>query len=98
MRAGAGGQDEGTKWEWKWGPRAHAEVGELAIARFVAEFMVRKPGSSSRRVSSGDGDGEEGDGDGDGDGEEDGGEGERKVVAMVGAIKRAAGGELLGVR
>lgn len=56
--------------------------------------MVRKPGSSSRRVSSGDGDGEEGDGDGDGDG----GEGERKVVAMVGAIKRAAGGELLGVR
>ena len=35
---------------------------------------------------------------GDGDEEEDGGEGERKVVAMVGAIKRAAGGELLGVR
>ena len=26
--------------EWKWGPRAHCEVGEQAIAEFIAEFMV----------------------------------------------------------
>jgi len=26
--------------EWKWGPRAHCEVGEQASAKFIAEFMV----------------------------------------------------------
>lgn len=32
--------EEGTSFEWRWGSRAHSEVGEQAIAQFVAEFMV----------------------------------------------------------
>lgn len=35
-----GGEEEGVTWEWKWGPRATAEVGEAGIAHFIAEFMV----------------------------------------------------------
>ncbi|KAI0641676.1 MAGE family-domain-containing protein [Trametes meyenii] len=31
-------------YEWRWGPRAHAEVGERAAALFVAEFMAGRPG------------------------------------------------------
>ncbi|KAI0667533.1 MAGE family-domain-containing protein [Trametes maxima] len=31
-------------YEWRWGPRAHAEVGERAAALFVAEFMAVRPG------------------------------------------------------
>jgi hypothetical protein len=34
------GEDLGTIWEWRWGPRAHSEIGEKNIAQFVAEFMV----------------------------------------------------------
>ncbi|KAI0367842.1 MAGE-domain-containing protein [Pilatotrama ljubarskyi] len=30
--------------EWRWGPRAMAEVGERAVAQFVAEFMAVRPG------------------------------------------------------
>ena len=41
QRGGDGGiDDEGIVWEWKWGPRAMAEVGEANIAKFIAEFMV----------------------------------------------------------
>lgn len=29
-------------YEWRWGARAHAEVGEQAIAAFVAEFMAER--------------------------------------------------------
>lgn len=34
--------DDGARemYEWRWGTRAMCEVGEEAIARFVAEFMV----------------------------------------------------------
>ncbi|KAI0321546.1 MAGE family-domain-containing protein [Amylostereum chailletii] len=35
---------EGATFEWRWGPRAGAEVGEKAIARFVAEFMAERRG------------------------------------------------------
>ena len=29
-------------YEWRWGARSHAEVGEDAIARFVADFMAER--------------------------------------------------------
>lgn len=29
-------------YEWRWGNRAHSEVGEAAIASFAAEFMVER--------------------------------------------------------
>ncbi|KAK0189970.1 MAGE family-domain-containing protein [Armillaria mellea] len=40
VRATQGDDDSGATYEWRWGNRAHSEVGEQAIAQFVAEFMV----------------------------------------------------------
>lgn len=34
--------EEGSNGEWRWGPRAHGEVGEQGVARFVAEFMAER--------------------------------------------------------
>ena len=36
------GGEEGNNGEWRWGPRAHGEVGEQGVARFVAEFMAER--------------------------------------------------------
>lgn len=36
------GGEESSNVEWKWGPRAHGEVGEQGVARFVAEFMAER--------------------------------------------------------
>jgi melanoma-associated antigen len=36
------GGAEDAQYEWRWGPRASAEIGELGIARFVADFMVER--------------------------------------------------------
>ncbi|KAI0357198.1 MAGE-domain-containing protein [Trametes cingulata] len=33
--------------EWRWGPRAMAEVGERGVAQFVAEFMAVRPGEDA---------------------------------------------------
>jgi hypothetical protein len=33
-------EEDGVAYQWRWGPRAYCEVGEKAIARFVAEVMV----------------------------------------------------------
>lgn len=44
-RAAAGTQaanGEEAVFEWRWGARAYAEVGEADVARFVAEFMVER--------------------------------------------------------
>lgn len=35
-----GGEDDQTMYEWRWGSRAFAEIGEVGIAQFVADFMV----------------------------------------------------------
>jgi melanoma-associated antigen len=37
-------EDGGGTIEWRWGSRAHSEVGEQGIASFVAEFMVERMG------------------------------------------------------
>ncbi|KAJ6589317.1 MAGE family-domain-containing protein [Mycena capillaripes] len=41
-RARVAADDEGGQmtYEWRWGTRAQSEVGEQALAQFVAEFMV----------------------------------------------------------
>lgn len=36
------GAEESHNGEWRWGPRAHGEMGEQGIARFVAEFMAER--------------------------------------------------------
>ena len=40
--ASQAGGEEGSNGEWRWGPRAHGEVGEQGVARFVAEFMAEQ--------------------------------------------------------
>lgn len=37
---GNDGDDDGVGYEWRWGSRADAEVGEKAIGQFIAEFTV----------------------------------------------------------
>jgi melanoma-associated antigen len=43
-QANAAAGEEGTAFEWRWGNRAHSEVGEMGIAGFAAEFMVERMG------------------------------------------------------
>ncbi|EED83309.1 predicted protein [Postia placenta Mad-698-R] len=50
---GGAGDDGGAVFEWRWGGRAMAEVGEKAIARFMAEFMVERPGDDSEEEDGG---------------------------------------------
>ncbi|VDB83147.1 unnamed protein product [Peniophora sp. CBMAI 1063] len=86
--------NEGDAYEWRWGPRAFAEVGELGIARFVAELMAERRAAPG--VESSDDD--------EGDTRarrarkkqrED--DSEKKLQAMMRGIERAAGGELTDV-
>ncbi|EJD00539.1 MAGE-domain-containing protein [Fomitiporia mediterranea MF3/22] len=100
--------EEGATYEWRWGARAHAEVGERAVAEFVAEFMAERiirdvetgqaPRTSTRRRRN---EGEE-------DDDEEGEEGEERrmadeerekiLAAMMKDITRAAGGRLTEAR
>jgi hypothetical protein len=95
-----GGEDDDAAWEWRWGPRSMAEIGEAAVARFVAEFMAER--------ASGGGGGAGGDGGGDGevsDGEEGSADGararreesQRRLAVLLKGVERAAGGGLTGV-
>ncbi|KAF8639276.1 hypothetical protein AX16_010348 [Volvariella volvacea WC 439] len=75
---GGGGAEGGVTYEWRWGVRAHCEIGEMAVAEFIAEFMVKGGG----------GDGDDDDGNED---EEDGGAGPSSAVARTRA--RAGNGQ-----
>lgn len=44
VRTQAEDQEAGQVYEWLWGARAFAEVGEEFIAKFIAEFMVASEG------------------------------------------------------
>jgi len=98
------GEDSDVAWEWRWGPRAMAEIGEAAVAHFVAEFMAERASRGGRpggRAATGDGDG-----DGEVSDEEGGGirrerthgeEAQRKLAVLLKGVERAAGAELTGV-
>ena len=86
------------RWEWRWGPRAAAEIGEAAVARFVAEFMAERAsggGGAGRNAADGAG-GEEG------SDEEVGGrrarahreEAQKRLKALLKGVELAAGGDL----
>lgn len=45
----ANNAEEGMTYEWRWGNRAHSEVGEAAIASFAAEFMVERNDENGER-------------------------------------------------
>jgi hypothetical protein len=42
QQVGGGGEDNDVAWEWLWGPRTAAEIGEAAVAQFVAELMAER--------------------------------------------------------
>ncbi|KAI0089714.1 MAGE family-domain-containing protein [Irpex rosettiformis] len=87
QRPGGGNdENEGDTWEWKWGMRAMAEVGEVGVARFVAEFMV-----DGSMVGAGEEEEEEEDAEA---GEE---RRRRKVETMMKGVERASGGELVEI-
>lgn len=35
-------EGDGEAFEWRWGPRAMAEVGEMGIGKFVADFLEER--------------------------------------------------------
>ena len=86
-------EEDGVAYQWRWGPRAYCEVGEKAVAKFVAEIMIgdrieadvdEEEGSragSSRRAR--------------GRGRDDT---EARVEKMLQGIEKAAGGSLADLR
>ncbi|KAH0836380.1 MAGE-domain-containing protein [Lanmaoa asiatica] len=91
---GNGNAEENPQaYEWRWGNRAHGEVGEQAVARFVGEFMVERTRMADVEEE------EEG-----ADGERRRGKQKKKEVGLekrletvVKAIERAAGGNLTDI-
>ncbi|KAI0295323.1 MAGE family-domain-containing protein, partial [Multifurca ochricompacta] len=89
-QGGGGGEENDVAWEWRWGPRAAAEIGEAAVAQFVAEFMAER----ASRAGNGEGS------------DEDVGrrktkayreDARKRLAALLRSVERAAGGELAGV-
>lgn len=76
-------------WEWKWGPRAMSEVGEVGIAQFVAEFMVQRRTEALQEDDENEGEGKL----------DDSSPKIQKLVEamMKGVEKAAAGGKLLDI-
>lgn len=89
IRATQADEDDGNRYEWRWGNRALCEVGETAIAKFVAEFMVgdvendeddedeapARRGAARRKAA-----------------------GDDKLTKMMAGVERAAGGKLADLR
>ena len=46
------GDDGHVNYEWKWGSRAQAEVGEEAIMTFMVEFLMDRAGGNERNRQS----------------------------------------------
>ncbi|KAH9054702.1 MAGE-domain-containing protein [Lactarius vividus] len=104
MQAGSGGgEGDDVVWEWRWGPRAAAEIGEAAVARFVAEFMAERASRGGAGGGGGPGRGAGGGaGSDEGSDEEVGGrrarahreEAQKRLAALLKGVEHAAGGEL----
>ncbi|KAJ3806172.1 MAGE-domain-containing protein [Lentinula aff. lateritia] len=86
------GEDGENKYEWRWGPRAHSEIGEKAVQEFVAEFMV---GIGSNEDDQ--------DGSGSRGGRSSGGsnrvhDNAAKLKKMMDGIEKAAGGNIVDLK
>ena len=102
QQGGGGGDDNDAAWEWRWGPRSIAEIGEAAVARFVAEFMAERASGGGGAMGSA-----AGDGGGDGEVSDEVGsahrarahreESQKRLAALLKGVERAAGGDLAGV-
>jgi hypothetical protein len=109
QQGGGGGEDNDVAWEWRWGPRAAAEIGEAAVAQFVAEFMAERAsrggGAGAGSAEGGSGAATGAGGDGEGSDEEGGGrrgraqreEAQKRLAALLKGVERSAGGDLSGV-
>ncbi|KAI6165164.1 MAGE-domain-containing protein [Pisolithus thermaeus] len=85
--------EENQAYEWRWGNRAHSEVGEQAVANFTAEFMVER----SREVVTDDDEEQEVGTNRRGRGQDRENTAEKRLETMQKAIERAAGGNLSGI-
>ena len=110
QQGSGGGEDNDVAWEWRWGPRAMAEIGEAAIARFVGEFMAERASGGGGGGGGGSGSGGRatvgyGGGDGEASDDEVGGRGararredaKRRLATLMRGVELAAGGDLSGV-
>ncbi|KAF8882956.1 MAGE family-domain-containing protein [Infundibulicybe gibba] len=85
-RATQADEEAGTTYEWRWGNRAQSEIGEKAIAKFIAEFMVGREDEDED---------EEGDNRGP---QRRRADAETRLEKMTQGIGRAAGGQLADLK
>lgn len=55
-KRGRNADDDNVQYEWRWGPRAHAEIGEQGVGHFLAEFMAERSSAEEAEVSDDDDD------------------------------------------
>ena len=91
-----GNAENPQAYEWRWGNRAHGEVGEQAVASFIGEFMVER----TRMADVEEEEEEGGGGHRRGKKKQKQKEGglEKRLETVVKAIERAAGGNLTDVK
>ncbi|KAE9397916.1 hypothetical protein BT96DRAFT_822681 [Gymnopus androsaceus JB14] len=78
---------EASKYEWRWGARSQSEIGEKAMAEFMAEFMVGSKGNDDQgegRRAGGSGRGAQNTG--------------AVMKKMMDGIEKAAGGNLADLK
>jgi melanoma-associated antigen len=96
-------RENGGTWQWRWGNRAESEVGEMNIAKFAAEFMIERAGDDAMEEEEEEGTATKGKGKGKGKGmgkgkaKQNAGYAEKRMAAIMKAIERAAGGNLVKV-
>jgi len=86
--------DDNQAFEWHWGHRSYSEIGEQAIATFVAEFMVERNRDDDAEEDDQE-DGRTAQSRGKGRAKAADGGGNKKVYE---AIERAAGGNLSNIK
>lgn len=89
--------DENQAFEWHWGHRSYSEIGEQAVATFVAEFMVERNRDDDAEEDDQE-DGTAAQGRGNGRAKAADGGGDKKLKNVYGAIERAAGGSLSDIK
>ncbi|KAG1893601.1 MAGE-domain-containing protein [Suillus fuscotomentosus] len=89
--------DENQAFEWHWGHRSYSEIGEQAIATFIAEFMVERSRDDDAEDDDDD-DGKAARSRGKGRAGAEDGSRDKKLKNVYGAIERAAGGNLSDVK
>ena len=95
---GNGNTEENPQaFEWRWGNRAHSEVGEEAVAGFVGEFMVERTRLADVEEEEEEGAGGSGGGRRRGKQKQKEGGTEKRLETVIKGIERAAGGNLTDV-